>query len=263
MQDWLRAIARRVWLNPALLTILGTLGSLLLSLALYYLLLRGAGSDLGARGIIFAVLVPLLTAAPLFAILGRMVRALSSLKRDYENAVARDSLTSCLNSTLFSSAVDAYPTLTGSREGRRRGAFLVIDVDHLGMINRSVGHRAGDRALRIIAEIIRASVRSDDVVGRLGGGQFGVFLPGATRENAERVAERIRAAVSEARYRPGGRDWRLNVSVGAVLFEQEIEYDRLVLEAELTLQKAKQKGRNRVEYTELRPGFPTSRPSLH
>lgn len=263
MLAWLVNTGRRVWVSPTLLTIFGTLGCLFLSLALQFVVFGGSEEGAFWRGMALAIVLPLLIAPPLFLAVGRKVRELSSLHEEHARAIAQDSLTSCLNSTLFSAVVDAHPVLTGSRKGRRRGAFLVIDVDQLASLNTSAGHRAGDRALRVVAEIIRTSVRSDDLVGRLGGKEFGVFLPGATRENAQGVAERIRRAVSEASYKPRGADWSLSVSVGAVSFEHEIDYDDLVRAAEQTLQRAKKGGRNRVEYTQLKPGPSPSRPSLH
>lgn len=262
MQNWIGNIFRRISCNPPLFTILGTLSCLVLLLSLHLLLdAPGAGSD-PAR-LALSVFFPLVFIAPLLFLFGNQASALAKLKRDYENAIGRDSLTSCLNSTLFSALVDAHPTLTGSRSGRRRGSLLVVDVDQLAVLNRSAGQRAGDHALRAIGEIIRESVRDDDIVGRIGGGRFGIFLPGATSENTGKIAERIRLAVSQASFRPGGTKQPLSVSVGAFLFEQEVDYDSLVRAAEQALAQAKAKGRNRVEYSRAKPGTSSSRPSVH
>lgn len=262
MQNWIRSAAESIWRSPALLTVLGTMFCLILLLGLH-LLFDAPPAQMDPGELALSVFFPLLLIAPLLFVLGKQARTLSALRHDYENAIGRDSLTSCLNSTLFSALVDAHPTLTGSRSGRRRGSFLVVDVDQLAALNRDAGRRIGDHALRAIGEIIQASVRSDDIVGRLGGGRFGIFLPGATSENAGKIAERIRRAVSEASFRPGGTERPLSVSVGAVLFEQEVDYDNLVYAAEQALAQAKAKGRNRVEYGRANPGSSSSRPSLH
>jgi diguanylate cyclase (GGDEF)-like protein len=148
-----------------------------------------------------AVVLPVLVCAPVFYFLGIRFRELSSLNQQHAEAVAYDSLTSCLNDTLFSAMVDAHPTLTGSRRGRRQGALLVVDVDNMRTLKELAGRRAGKHALRIVAGIIRASVRSGDLVGRIGGGEFGIFLPGASTNNALQVAERIRQTVAEAQFR--------------------------------------------------------------
>ncbi|WEX07774.1 GGDEF domain-containing protein [Chelativorans sp. AA-79] len=260
----MKAVANRIWGNPILLAVAGTLAWLVFSTGCYALLSSTAGMEADVKWLAFAVLLPsVFIAAALYAT-GKQARSLADLRRDYENTIGRDSLTSCLNSTLFSALVDAHPTLVGSRAGRRQGSFLIVDVDQLSELNRTAGQRAGDRALRAVGEIIRSSVRSDDIVGRLGGDRFGVFLPGATRENAEAVAERIRTTVSEARFRLGGIARPLGVSIGAILFEQEIDYDGLVRAAEQTLRHAKENGRNRVEYAQVKPGpMASSRPALH
>ena len=255
--------ARRNWVQVTALTVAGTLECLVISLSLQLLFLGSEDAVTFQRSMLVAFAVPLVFVAPLLVLLGLQSKAFSSLRQRYAEELAHDSLTSCLNGALFSAAVDVYPTLMGSRSGRRTGALLVIDIDHLRTLNERIGRRAGDHALSTIAEIIRQSVRSGDIVGRIGGDEFGVFLPGATRENAERVAERIRHAVFEARFEPSATRWPLSVSVGAVLFETEIDLDDLLKAADHQMRVAKEGGGNRIEYTQLRQGASPSGPSLH
>jgi diguanylate cyclase len=259
----LTEFARHKWVQVTVLTVAGTLGCLVLSLSLQFLLFGGEDAITFQRSMLIAFALPLVFVAPLLLLLGLQFKELSSLRQRFAQELAHDSLTSCLNGALFSAAVDVYPTLMGSRSGRRTGALLVIDVDHLRSLNDRIGRRAGDHALSTIAGMIRESVRSGDIVGRIGGDEFGVFLPGATRENAEKVAERIRNAVVEARFEPGAMHWPLSVSVGAVLFETEIDLDDLLREADHQMRVAKQGGGNRIEYTQIRDGPSPSRPSLH
>jgi diguanylate cyclase len=255
--------ARRKWVQVTALTVAGTLGCLVVSLALHFLLLSGADPHTFRRSLLIAVAFPLIFVAPLLLLLGLKLKELSSLQQRYAQELAYDSLTQCLNGALFSAAVDVYPTLMGSRTGRRTGALLVIDIDHLRTLNEKIGRRGGDHALSTVAAIIRESVRSGDIVGRIGGDEFGVFLPGATRENAESVAERIRSAVDKARFEPSAMHWQLSVSVGAVLFESEIDLDELMQAADHQMRIAKQHGGNRIEYAQIRQGAPPSRTSLH
>ena len=259
----LTEFARREWVQTTVLTVAGTLGCLVISLTLQFLLFGGEDAITFRQSMLIAFGFPLVFVAPLLLLLGLQFNKLSSLRQRYAQELAHDSLTSCLNGALFSAAVDVYPTLTGSRSGRRMGALLVIDIDHLRRLNEGIGRRAGDDALSTIAKIIRELVRSGDLVGRIGGDEFGVFLPGATRENAEKVAERIRHTVAEVRFEPGATHWPLSVSVGAVLFETEIDLDDLLREADQQMRVAKQEGGNRIEYTQLRQGYSPSRPSLH
>ena len=254
---------RREWVQVTALTVAGTLGCLVISLTVLFLLFGGEDAITFRQSMLIVFGFSLVFVAPLLLLLGLQFNKLSSLQQRYAQELAHDSLTSCLTGALFSAAVNVYPTLTGSRSGRRMGALLVIDIDHLRRLNEDIGRRAGDHALSTIAEIIRGSVRSGDLIGRIGGDEFGVFLPGATRENAEKVAERIRRTVAEVRFEPGATHWPLSVSVGAVLFETEIGLDDLLREADQQMRVAKQGGGNRIEYTQLRQGSLPSRPALH
>ena len=83
-----------------------------------------------------------------------------------------------------------------------RGALLIIDADHFKTINDNFGHLTGDEALLLIASAIGRGVRSGDILGRIGGEEFGAFLVGATQEEAKRVAERIRSEVELIRFQP-------------------------------------------------------------
>ncbi|WP_353646485.1 GGDEF domain-containing protein [Mesorhizobium sp. WSM2239] len=263
MQIRLNELAERKWVRALLLTAAGTIGCLAVSLFLQFLLFGGEDAATFQQTLLIAFVLPLAISTPLLFLLVLKTIELSALKQQYAQERAQDSLTSCLNGPLFSAMVDAYPTLTGSRSGRQSGSLLVVDVDHLSRLNERIGHRAGDQALRVLAGLIRASVRKGDLVGRIGGDEFAVFLPGASREDAEKVAERIRHSAAEVRFEAGGSDWPLSVSVGVVLFEAEIELDDLLRAAGEQMQVAKKGGRNRIEYTQLRRGPSPSRPALH
>ena len=120
-------------------------------------------------------------------------------------------MTGMLNRESFFAALD------GSRRKSDRGALLIIDADHFKTINDSYGHLTGDDALLLIASAIERGVRSGDVLGRIGGEEFGAFLVGATEQEAKRVAERIRREVELIRFRPvDERTVPLTVSIGGI-----------------------------------------------
>ncbi|GAA4111758.1 GGDEF domain-containing protein [Aminobacter aganoensis] len=253
----LSAFPNQKWFQVTLLTVAGTLAFIAISWAVQALFAGDANA--GRPGLLSGYVLPLLFIAPLLALLGVKLHENALLKQKYAQELAHDSLTSCLNGTLFSAAIDVFATGTG----RRKGALLMVDIDHLKRINEHIGYSAGNQAISVIAGIIRSTVRSGDLVGRIGGDEFGVYLPGASKENAEKVAERIRHAVSEVLFEPSGSNWPLTVSVGAVLFETEATADDLLVAAEHQIQIAKEKGRNRIESTRLSDGRWPSRPSLH
>ncbi|MBB3693439.1 diguanylate cyclase [Sphingomonas sp. BK580] len=81
---------------------------------------------------------------------------------------------------------------------QRPSSLIILDLDHFKSINDEHGHDTGDQVLRHVAEVIKATIRPSDVLGRLGGEEFGVLLPEAGRDDAVTAAERIRRAI-EAR----------------------------------------------------------------
>lgn len=263
MLSKLSALKNRKWVQVALLTLAGTFAFVLISLGLQFPIFEQVDAGMFWREAFGTLVVSIIFVAPLLVLLGSKLTENASLKQKYAQELAHDSLTSCLTGPLFTAAIDVIAT--SSATGRRPGALLVIDMDHLRRLNEQIGYAAGNQALSAIAAIIRASVRSGDLVGRIGGDEFAVYLPGATKANAEKVAERIRNAVAEASFEPvaGGLTWPLTVSVGAVLFETDATADELLLTADRQMQAAKEKGRNRVEYAHLRQGSSPSRPSLH
>jgi diguanylate cyclase (GGDEF)-like protein len=126
--------------------------------------------------------------------------------------------------------------------------FVMADVDHFKTYNDTHGHGAGDVALQLVAELIRSSVREDDVVYRYGGEEFSILLPGADLTEAGQVAERVRAAIEEAVFegedrQPGGR---VTVSLGLAKAADDTP-ESLRHRADEALYEAKESGRNRVQ----------------
>lgn len=126
-----------------------------------------------------------------------------------------------------------------------RGAILALDVDQMKAINDSLGHAAGDRALRLVAETIRQCVRSTDVPARVGGDEFAVLLLDHSLDQAASAAKRINASL-----RQKTKTWPvpLSVSVGvAAIDASPAQADDLLGAADLALYRAKRAGRDRVE----------------
>ena len=132
-------------------------------------------------------------------------------------------------------------------------AVLLLDLDHFSDINNTRGHLAGDHALRAVAAELRRQVRDGDLVGRWGGEEFVVLLPGADATAARQVAERIRAAVgvplTDVPATSGGVDaLRITASLGVAAYPAHGRtVDQLLLAADTALYRAKNNGRDRVE----------------
>jgi diguanylate cyclase (GGDEF)-like protein len=189
-------------------------------------------------------IIPVVLAVPLLLVLSLKMRALAIAHAQLQVIASTDSLTAVLNRGAFTLLVDAY--LGEVREQERAGALLIVDDDHFKCINDELGHDRGDEALQAIARSIKGLVRSADLVGRVGGEEFGVFLPGSDPRQAEAVAERIRQTVNEIDFRADGERRELSVSVGGAIFAGEVNYEDLYHLADQQLYRAKQAGRNRV-----------------
>jgi diguanylate cyclase len=168
----------------------------------------------------------------------------------YEMSIlaSHDGLTGCLNRGAFITLVDAYLSDPGERGGLSCG-LLVIDADNFKSINDRFGHSAGDSALRLIALAIKGGIRAADLIGRVGGEEFAVFLPRAELIEAQTIGERIRRAVGAQDFRPLGKPEMLTVSVGGAVFGGPVSFRELFGSADACLYAAKRYGRNRVEFS--------------
>lgn len=214
---------------------LGTAACVCLSLGLNYLLLFSDALTPFGRSIVTATLVPIIIGLPLFLLLGRAQIEIRRYRQELTRSGTYDKLTGCLNGSVFTSMVDRRAARPA---GPRSGAFLVIHPEHLASINLRFGLGWGDEALRLIASAIRASVRTDDLIGRIGNSMFGVFLPGATKQDAKEVGERIRQAVGQIYFAPKGEKDVLAIRAGGVVFEHELAFEDMFQSAEEMLLEA-------------------------
>ncbi len=136
--------------------------------------------------------------------------------------------------------LDGQPTPAG--KGRSH-ALLLCDLDHFKDVNDRLGHAAGDAVLQDVAYTMRAVLRAGDSIYRIGGEEILVVLPGASREAALGVAERLRRAVRERR--PAGVE--VTISIGAAMtVPKAVDTEDLVARADAALYSAKAEGRDRV-----------------
>ncbi len=173
-------------------------------------------------------------------------RAYNQMRSELATMVMADALTGCFNRRGFEQVLrevifDA---------GRRRGdvALLAVDLDHFKAINDSVGHLAGDQVLRELAALLAGASRAGDVVGRVGGEEFVVLLPGADGETAGVVAERVMSAVRAHGFRTARGVVHVTVSIG-IAAEQVTDAhmtSALRARADEALYLAKRLGRDRA-----------------
>lgn len=136
---------------------------------------------------------------------------------------------------------------------RRTGAtasIIVIDIDHFKRVNDSHGHAAGDGVLRVVVARCAGAMRPGDEIGRLGGEEFGVLLPGAARRDASGIAERLRAIVDATPFPIGAETCvPVTISLGVAGAEGRASVDQWLNAADEALYAAKAAGRNRIVFS--------------
>lgn len=158
---------------------------------------------------------------------------------------SHDSLTKLLNRREFEHRVEAVLALQGPREG----ALLFIDLDQFKLINDTSGHQAGDALLVQLAVMMRERLRPNDVLGRLGGDEFGVLLSGVrTVETALLAAERLRRSLEAFAFSWEQRTYNISGSIGAVMLSEASTRKELFADADAACYLAKEAGRNRVHF---------------
>ncbi|WP_172124121.1 MULTISPECIES: GGDEF domain-containing protein [unclassified Devosia] len=252
-QDSIGGSGSRTWSSVTRWTVFGTLGCVLVSVGFNALLFENLGGAALQRAMISATVLPIFLGVPLLFLLSLRLRRLAIANRRLGMVARTDSLTSCLNRGAFTAQVTTQLARAGSTPG---GALLVIDADNFKSINDRFGHDAGDLALTVIARAIRSVLRAGDLVGRMGGEEFGVFLPGVDADITRAIAERIRSAVNEAEFVPRGTVQALSVSIGGAVFGSAIGFSELFRVADQRLYDAKQTGRNRVTIVAADQFFP-------
>ena len=174
-------------------------------------------------------------------------------KQKDDSRMAKLATTDCLtglpNRHAFLEQADGARLLA---QRQRTGlGLLMIDIDHFKQINDRWGHASGDEALVVFARTVRQLLREHETIGRLGGEEFALLLPGADLDAAVQAAERLRRAIREATVITSGPTYRMTVSIGVVVLDPHEDLGGAMARADHALYAAKRAGRDRVEIGEL------------
>lgn len=178
-------------------------------------------------------------------------RMLRSTLEEMKRSSQYDCLTSVLNRGTF------FEKLEKLQDVGVDGAVLMIDADDFKSINDRFGHATGDRALKIIADSISIALGANDLVGRLGGEEFAVFLHGADQLEAEITAEKIRKNISDFEF--WATDYRLHplsVSIGGDMLTSFSTMLESLARADYCLYVAKRRGKNSCAFADHRKAKP-------
>ncbi len=176
-----------------------------------------------------------------YALVAYLTQALAgtimTARRRIEEMAERDSLTGMLNLRTFKAILTREHGLR-ARSGRGGYAIVIVDMDDLKAINDEHGHQTGNRAITAVAGAIQRAIRTTDMAARYGGDEFVVFLPEATPEVAETVAQRVRNHVYRSLFPVGERLQRTTVSVGTATYPRDgAQHDDVVSAADVRMQR--------------------------
>jgi diguanylate cyclase (GGDEF)-like protein len=173
----------------------------------------------------------------------RVITARKQSEARLERIANYDELTGHFNKTRLRDELEQ--ALTFARRFHVPGAFMVVGIDKLAMINSAFGYEVGDAVLVAVGQRLDRFVRSSDVVGRLGGDRFGVILSQCREEMVVHAMDRIIDGVREEPVEIDGQSIPVSVSIGCVLFPGLVNtaYD-VMAKAELSLNYAKRNGRS-------------------
>jgi diguanylate cyclase (GGDEF)-like protein len=191
---------------------------------------------------------------------GRLMRrrteiAARMIEQVIENAVRLESLTSVdkltgvYNRNYYEGQVQ-IEIERATRSGAKL-SMLIVDIDDFKRLNDTLGHRKGDEALAMVADLIKKNLRKIDLPFRYGGEEFVVLLPGTSETEAFHTAERLRTVVATIQRftDESGRRMPVRVSIGAAVFPDHAgSEEELFARADAALYRAKRKGKDRVEF---------------
>jgi diguanylate cyclase (GGDEF)-like protein len=125
----------------------------------------------------------------------------------------------------------------------------MLDIDHFKRVNDRYGHAKGDQVLKSLAQFMKVHLREFDILGRYGGEEFAIILPGADLNSARNVAYRLRQGVQD--HSLVNRSVSVTISLGvAQLAEDTPDFQGLVNKADMAMYDAKRAGRNRVAWND-------------
>ena len=125
-------------------------------------------------------------------------------------------------------------------------ALVIADLDGFKEVNDTFGHAVGDQVLRVVGDVLRATVRQIDLAARYGGEEFAVIVPGSDVEGAERLAERLRGQLRSRAVMSDGARVDVSASFGVAGYRPGTSVEDLLARADSALYTAKAEGKDRV-----------------
>lgn len=221
--------------------------SVLLSVVIANYVMGTISQGMNLEGMLTSALMPAIMGGPMVFFMALRQQQLKYANEQLRILASTDGLTDCLNRGAFTHSATSHLSWESTDGKGRQVAFLVIDADDFKAINDHFGHDRGDEALQAIAGAIKQSVRENDLVGRIGGEEFGVLLFDVTQAGALEIAERIRTTINHLIFAPDGVAHALSVSIGGAFVQRPAAFTAIYRIADRHLYLAKQAGRDCVQ----------------
>jgi diguanylate cyclase (GGDEF)-like protein len=195
--------------------------------------------------IIDAVITIGILLAVLYLFAGKLVTRLDDVQERLKHLAVTDELTGLKNRRYIMEQLEREYQIA-VRTGTSL-SLILFDIDHFKKINDTFGHAFGDAVLKAVARDLRESLRTYDLLGRIGGEEFLIASPGSTVDDAAVLAERIRDRIKETTISNESHSVSVTVSAGVTsLNGQDLQADSMLARADDALYQAKQRGRDRV-----------------
>ncbi len=241
-------VDRPLWLSIPTIVAISVASSVGALFLLVELLGHGYGPTFG-RSLTIAIAAPTLVSAPIGGYIVHLLREVDRARQQAQAMAWHDPLTGLLNRRRLVELGERELAITG-RTGQAVSAAL-IDVDNFKRINDQYRHAAGDTVLLAVGQAVAGQLRNTDLVGRWGGEEFAVFLPGTDAAAARISAERMRAAVECLALDAGpALGLRCTVSIGVCQAAPGQDFDHWVDQADRAMYLAKAAGKNRVHVSQ-------------
>ena len=228
---------REVWTFTAMITAIAVIIPIAIVGAAFALSPIHFTASFIVPGLAIAGLIPLFITPPIAFVVLNLLRMQTEMIQLVDDRIMFDMLTGVFNRNHF---------LDSIRASQANGPIMIVDADHFKSINDSHGHAIGDEALRIMANAIQKCVGDDGIVGRLGGEEFGVFMPRKTEAEGNAKAEAICKAVRRLSPLISGSKLKLTVSIGCSYHRTAKVIGHSLKEADDLLYRAKAEGRDRA-----------------
>ena len=228
-----------------------TIASILLSLIVTSTLSLFINSDISTFTIFTTIITPAIVTPMVSWYIIDLIIKLHHLEKEQRRLAAFDYLTETLTRRLF--IENSKNLLKQCKRSDTELTIAIIDIDNFKSINDTYGHAAGDEVLKSFSKVMHNILRTNDMIGRIGGEEFAVSMFGVNADIALIALERLRTATESDKVHYMGQTINYTISIGVSEYDKNLssEIDSILKYADNALYKAKISGKNRTEKNDI------------